>query len=261
MDKIMIQHFSSINELGLYENAEKIMSIPQGVITAIGLVLLPKITNLISHEKAEKAVTMANISLKYSLILGFGMTFGLIAISKTFAPIFLGDEFSSCSELIALISPTIIFLTISNTLRSNYLIPNKKDRVFIVAVFSGAIVNLVLNILLIPTYGAKGAVIATIITELLVAIIHIIFSYKTLKLGKLLGSSLIFLTPSIMMFAVVNELSKLCGQTILSLVLQIVVGALLYLLVTFMVLISSRDEAVLKLFSKRKDFSRGKYED
>ena len=256
MDKIMIQHFSSVNELGLYENAEKVMSIPQGVITAIGLVLLPKITNLISQEKSEKAVTVAKLSLKYSLILAFGMTFGLIAISETFAPVFLGDEFTSCSELIALISPTIVFLTISNTLRSNYLIPNKKDLVFILAAFGGAVVNFSLNIFLIPLYGAKGAVFATIVTEFLVAFIHVLFSFKHLKLGKLLAISIVLMIPSVAMYGVVKRISAFCGQTILSLVLQIFVGATVYLFIVFVLLLFLKEKVFLDFVKKRKKVFR-----
>lgn len=252
MDKIMISNFSSINELGLYENSEKIITIPQSVITAIGLVLLPRITNLITQEKCSKATAVATISLKYSLILAFGMTFGLIAVSKTFAPIFFGDDFSSCSELIALLSSAIVFLTISNTLRSNYLIPNKKDMVFILAAFSGAILNFVLNILLIPRYGAKGAVIATLLTECLVACIHILFSFRALKLGKLFLNTFLFLAPSFAMLGIVNRISEFYGQTLFSLVAQVFVGAIFYIVMVFVLLISSKDTMVLSFFEKLK---------
>ena len=48
IDKIMIPIFSNIDEVCLYENSEKIIIIPLSIITSIGAVLLPKMSNLVS---------------------------------------------------------------------------------------------------------------------------------------------------------------------------------------------------------------------
>ena len=55
MDKIMIGNQSTMIELGYYENAEKIIYIPLSIITALGTIMLPKMSNLIANNKEEVA--------------------------------------------------------------------------------------------------------------------------------------------------------------------------------------------------------------
>ena len=51
MDKIMIEKLSNVIEVGYYEQAEKIINIPIGIITALGTVMLPKISNLVQKNE------------------------------------------------------------------------------------------------------------------------------------------------------------------------------------------------------------------
>ena len=51
MDKIMLGSMSTMRESGFYENTEKIVNIPFGVITALGSVMLPRMTNVIANKQ------------------------------------------------------------------------------------------------------------------------------------------------------------------------------------------------------------------
>ena len=66
----------------------------------------------------------------------------------------------------------------ANVIRPQILIPKKKDRVYIISTLLGAIVNVVINTLLITKWGAIGAAIGTIFAEATVCI------YQTLMVRK-----------------------------------------------------------------------------
>ena len=153
MDKIMLGQLSSLNQLGFYENSEKIMTIPMGVITSLGLVMLPKMANMIANGESEQGKKLISNTMRFIMMMSSCLTFGLIGISPVFAPVFFGEEFRICGDLISYIAVTIFFMAWANTIRSQYLIPNQKDKEFIVSVFAGAAVNLVVNFLLIPRMG------------------------------------------------------------------------------------------------------------
>ncbi|EXM40671.1 polysaccharide biosynthesis protein [Ruminococcus albus SY3] len=252
MDKVMIEGLSNISEVGLYENSEKIVALPLSLITTIGVVLLPKMSSIASSGQSKEASRYFNLSMKYSMIIAFGLTAGLMGISPVFAPVFFGEDFRACGNLIPLLSVTVLFLTISNSIRSQYLIPNKMDKAFIVAAFSGAIVNLIINIILIPKYGAKGAVIATIITELIVTIIHILFTYKKLQFSIILKTSMPFIAPAIVMMICVRLLGNHLKECILTIVIQVLCGAILYLLSTCIILKLQKDTYYLSSFNAIK---------
>lgn len=55
MDKVMLGQMSTMTQVGYYEGAGKILNIPMGVITALGTVMLPRMSNLAAKGKREKA--------------------------------------------------------------------------------------------------------------------------------------------------------------------------------------------------------------
>lgn len=56
------------------------------------------------------------------------MTCGLIAVGYKFAPMYFENEFKKAGILIMLLSITLPFLSFANVLRTQYLIPNEKDK-------------------------------------------------------------------------------------------------------------------------------------
>lgn len=242
MDKIMIPTFSNISELGLYENAERIIALPLSLITTVGVVLLPKMSSIASHGDVEERNRYFNTALKYSLIFAFGLSGGLAGVSETFSPIFFGEEFRRCGGLITLLSITVLFLTWSNSIRSQYLIPNKKDTAFVVAAFSGAVVNFILNIVLISKFGANGAAYATIAAELIVAVVHTLYSYKELRFTYILKKSIPFIIPAIFMMLLVRMLGVMMEESVSTVVIQIILGALFYTICVIGILILQKDE-------------------
>ena len=100
MDKVMLGALSTMNETGLYENANKIVTIPLSLIVAIGTVMMPKISNLFVKGEKNKILIYLRDSMQLISALSFAMCFGMAAISERFAPLYFGKEFTECGELI-----------------------------------------------------------------------------------------------------------------------------------------------------------------
>jgi O-antigen/teichoic acid export membrane protein len=247
MDKVMIPLFSNISELGLYENAEKIVSLPLSLITTVGIVLLPKMSTIVQTGDKEQQNKYFNVAMKFSLIFAMGLAGGLIGVSPVFVPIFFGEAFQRCSSLISLLAVTVLFLTWSNSIRSQYLIPNKKDKAFIIAAFSGAVINLIFNIILISKYGAAGAVIATIATEFVVALIHTLCSYKELQFKIIIKNVCPFVIPAIMMTLIVRVIGDILFGSILTVILQVAIGGSFYAIFTLAILWYQKDSYFISI--------------
>lgn len=252
MDKLMIPQITKISQLGLYENAEKVMTLPLGVLTGVGSVMLPKMSKMFAEGKSDDASEYFSVALKYIMILAFGMTFGLMGVAPTLAPVFLGEEFTACGELITLISVVILFQAWSFSICTQYLIPNKKDKVFIFGTITGVIVNFILNYVLIRRYEAQGAVIATIVTELLIAVIYSVCTWKALPLKKTLFSSLIYAIPALPMYVITRFIGARMGQSIVSLIVLIMCGGSIYLLGVVLCLFISKDSMLMNFLKKLK---------
>ena len=121
---------SSKTELGLYENAEKIINLPVGIITALGTVMIPHISKIDMNEK-NKIKKRLNESFQLVFFLIFPIIFGILGISKDFSNVYFGNGFSKASDIMNMLTLTIIFAGIANVIRTNYLIPFAKDNIYV----------------------------------------------------------------------------------------------------------------------------------
>ena len=249
MDKIMLGSLSTMREVGLYENTEKIINVPMGLITALGTVMLPRMANLAAKGDSEESLQYIEKSMFFVMFMGVALTFGIAGIGPIFAPIFFGKEFAKCGELLVWISPTIIFISWANVIRTQYLIPNKKDNIYIISVLLGAIVNLIINSMLIGKYGAFGAVIGTVLAEATVAIAQTVMVKDKLDFLLYIKNGLIFFPIGILMFIVVRLIGYYFGRSIFTVIMQIVIGAGVYLSISTLYLIKNRDSVPIDLLS------------
>lgn len=124
MDKIMLGNMSSYEQVGFYNNAEKIINIPMGIITALGTVMLPRMSNIVAKGDKEKTSDYIRISIKLVTLLSSAIAFGLMGISNVLSPVFFGEEFTACGDIIKFLSVTVFFIAWANVIRTQYLIPN-----------------------------------------------------------------------------------------------------------------------------------------
>ena len=228
MDKVMLGFLVNVTELGFYEQAEKIISVPGVIITAIGTVMLPRMSNLISQNNNSQVRIYIEKSIKTVFFLAFPMMFGIITVSNDFVPLFLGAEFDKSIILLELLSSTIIFSSFANIIRTEYLIPYEKDRIYVSSVIAGAVINLVVNIILIPKMYGIGACIGTISAEFIVLFIQAWKVKDELSIGEYIKSSIPFFITSAIMFIIIYPIRYINIGGIYRILIQVLIGFLTY---------------------------------
>lgn len=165
MDKVMLGTITSMGETGLYENAEKIIYCLTQFIYSLGQIMMPKMTNLYQNKDFSTIKKNIRLSIIFISFLTCGMSFGLICVSKSLVLLFYGNEFAGSISLLRLLAITIIPIGWGNVIRMQYVIPSSMDKVYIGSITIGAVVNIIINAILIPFFGAVGACIGTIFAE------------------------------------------------------------------------------------------------
>lgn len=253
MDKVMLGAMSTMRQVGIYEGAYRILSIPTGVITALGTVMLPRMSNLAANGKVKESERYIYNSMQFAMFLASGMMFGIAGIAEDFVPLFLGEKYHSCVLLIRVMAPTVPFIAWANVIRTQYLIPNHKDKSYIISVMLGAAVNLVVNALLIPRMQALGAVIGTVCAEGSVCISQTVMVRSKLKIARYLKDTGMYFVFGIVMFLVIQAVHGLKCETVLSLAVEIIAGGGVYVVLSgTYFLLANRDTAVRILKRKNK---------
>lgn len=233
MDKIMLGIMSSVEEVGYYENSLKIIAVPIAIITALGTVMLPRTSNMISNNQEAEVKELIKKTMPFIMFLALPMFFGLIAVGKEFSIMFFGNEFAKSGVLMQLLSINIIFLSWGNVIRTQYLIPKERDKEYVISAFLGAIVNFILNIILIPKYAAVGACIGTIFAELSVVLYQTWVIRKELPVKLYMGSSIKFIIKSLIMFVIITFVGTQIENSLIRIITQVMLGAFIYLSLNF----------------------------
>lgn len=244
MDKIMIGWYSK-PELGFYEYSEKIIAVPMSIIEAIGVVMLPRISKMLARGSVNESKSVIQLSLKYNMILAIAMAFGLAGISKEFAPAFFGTGYEACAILMTGLAFTIPFLSFANVLRKQYMIPMKMERAYIMAVFAGAIVNLICNMMLVPKMYSRGAMVGTILAEIVVCLMHMLSCRTDLPIKESIYKIIPYLWVGAIMYLTVRYIAIHLKASLIGVVIEIVVGAIVYIIGTCLVLYIQHDETFI----------------
>lgn len=230
MDKLMLGGFSK-TEVGYYENVEKIFTVALGFITAFGSVMLPRMSNIAAKAGIGTAEKTIRSSMRFILGLSFALAFGMVAVSSEFVVVYFGSGFEPCALIMVSLAPTIIFQSWANVIRTQYLIPFQHDKVYVVSVILGAVINFIINYLLIPKMGAIGAVIGTVAAEVCVAIYQTLKSRKDLRILQYIIEGLPFIAFGTIMYIVVRFIAKMqISSGVLLLAAEIIGGAIVYLM-------------------------------
>lgn len=234
MDKTMIGGIISTTELGYYENAEKIINIPIGILTAIGTVMLPFMSKQVKKDQSSMGDEKNDVlyrMFQVCFLIMIPMAFILLIIAKDFTSIYFGAGFEKSGDILILLSSTIIFATVANVIRTNYLIPNEEDKIYVTSTIVGAVVNLILNLIFIKSLGAIGACIGTIAAEASVMIYQIIATKKNINYKKVFLSISVLIIKCIVVALVCTALVKLLKvQGVIKIIIAVTSFVVLYLL-------------------------------
>lgn len=250
MDKIMLGSMSNITQVGFYENAEKIINIPVVIMVALGTVMLPRISNLQANGQCGKSKKYMRLSMEFMMFISFGAMFGLMGVSSILVPVFLGNDFVECIPIVILLAVTLPFLAWANVIRTQFLIPNQKDKIYIMSTVIGAGVNFISNLILIRKYGATGATIGTILAEISVCIYQSIKVRKELELYNYFTKILFYIIPGIIMYSIVIYIGEKFGVSIITGVIQIFIGGLVYIFISLLYMIKCKNVLIINIIKQ-----------
>ncbi|MBS0937189.1 oligosaccharide flippase family protein [Lactiplantibacillus plantarum] len=228
LNKTMLWKLDSVTAAGFFDYSDKLIKLVLAIVTATGIVMLPRIANLFAKHDLKKVRMYTYNSFDFALFISIPMAFGIAGVATTLAPWFFGQHFASVNTLLMIESPVIVLIGLSNVIGQQYLLPTKQTKVYTYSVTLGAIVNVVLNIPLIIVCGVQGSMWATVFSELTVTVYQLVIVRRQLHIKKLFVNCWKYLFSGVLMFSVVYMLNVAMKITVFSLSLQIIEGLLIY---------------------------------
>ena len=168
LDRTMLGAMASTADVGIFDQAQKIISILLTVVTSLGTVMLPRVSSLLSDGDHQAVNRMHELSfLIYNLII-FPIIGGIIMVNEDFVAFFLGKDFQAAKIAIYIMVFKMFFIGWTNIMGIQILIPHNKNREFMLSTTLPAFFSVALNLILLPRLGFVGASITSLLAEALV---------------------------------------------------------------------------------------------
>ena len=232
LNKTMLGALIGVQASGFYDNSDKIVKIILAVVTATGTVLLPHSAHSYSQGRYDIIETSLDRSMHFILLLAFPLATGLAGVAPLFTHIFFGKGFSPVSDLLIIESIVIVLVGISNAVGVQYLLPTNQLKTFTTSVIFGALVNIFLNLPLILLFQSDGAMVATVLSELLVTVYQFIKVKQQIDVFKLFREVWKYAFSAFAMGILVRIFTMILPiQSIALLLLAVLWGGVVYFLI------------------------------
>ncbi|WP_276931291.1 flippase [Dubosiella newyorkensis] len=175
LDVVMLGLMKSNYNVGLYNAAVKIKLIMVSLVTSLGTVLLPRISYYYEQNQAKEFYNLISKTFSFVLLFAIPCCLYLMVFAKDTILLLSGKEFLEAVPAVIIITPTILLIGLSNITGIQVLVPTGKESLVLRSVVCGAVVDFVLNLMMIPKFGAAGAAFGTLAAELVVLIVQCIY--------------------------------------------------------------------------------------
>lgn len=181
MDTVMLGFIAGDEQVAFYSLSTKIKMVLASTISALGPVLLPRITYCLSHGQEKKFQGYIEKSMHFVLLLSIPVTIYFIVMAPQAIDILGGSEYKPAVACMQIITLAVVPLGIGNIACSQILTPMGKEKLTMYSTIFGAVINFGANMMLIPFMGAAGAALATVIAESIIACVQIHYVWNEVR--------------------------------------------------------------------------------
>ena len=230
LDSTMLGVLASARDVGIYDQALRLVNILLTLVTSLGSVMLPRVSNLLSSGDHKAVNKMHEMSfLIYNLVI-FPIIAGMLIVNDDFVNFFLGQDFQEARYAIAIMIFRMFFIGWTNIMGIQILIPHNKNKEFMLSTTIPAIVSVGLNLLLLPKLGYIGAAIVSVLTETLVWGIQFFYTHTYLREVPIIGSLIKIIISSGFMYGILLFVKQFLNVSpMINVGLYVVLGAIIYI--------------------------------
>jgi len=198
-DTITITIFRGVEEVGLYNAALPTSQLLWIIVTALVAVLLPVISEMWAKKHTEHISNALSLIAKFSFVILIPLAMMMVAFAEDVIRLLFGEAYVGASTALQILSINALFYTVFVIFSTSLISVNRPlTNTKITAVIS--VINLVMDVALVPQYGIAAAALATAVSYLIGAILAYFALKKSVpitldikSLGKIAAGGLISL--------------------------------------------------------------------
>ena len=254
-DMTMLGLMKGDYEVGLYSTSVKIYNLVNQVVASVAFVVMPQLSAYFEKEDFTHINELLRYSLNFIIVLGLPCLVGLNVICTSIIGTLGGDEYLGASTSLHILSLSLACSFISGCIGNMMMIPSGREKISLRSAIVSAILNVVLNVFLIPIWGLNGAAFTTFLAELTGIVVKWLYIDKRIIIKNLFNMVKAPLVGSVLIAISGIVVSLIFTSHVLITGVTIAISVILYALV----LVIMKDEFFMGYMSpilrkvKRRD--------
>lgn len=223
LDTILLGYFRPMAEVGVYTASYRFMGMVMSFHPILSRTFLPLVAGDAHGEAAREHTSLYFRMLTFAAV---PIIAGGMFLSGPLTALVIGEDYKGSDLLLMLLLPNVLLGGLSSFYAGIKLLALNKNREYLAAVTVGGVSNLLLNLVLIPRWGAVAAALTTCLSEFLVASMAAWFGRGSAS-PPLLGALLKPMGASLVMLVCLGSLRAVAPGT--HVLVLVAVGAAVYL--------------------------------
>ena len=245
LNTVMLGFMTTEADVGIYSVAVRVKAVLVSLVTSLGAVLLPRCSYYIEKRQMDEFRKISEKALRFVIIAAASVSLYFILFARPGILFLSGESYEASILPMQITMPTVLLIGLTNLLGLEMLVPMGKERVVLISEIAAAVVDLVLNALLIPRFRSTGAAIAALVAETVVLVIQ----YRELRDEVLPVARRIRWSDTILALAAGGLASFWVLRLSMGSLMTLMLSAVLFFAVYVAVLLLRRDPFMLYLLN------------
>lgn len=220
--------------VGIYSTSVKIYNIVNAMICSICMVVIPQISYLFEKKEYNSISKLFNYALNFIVVLGLPAITRINMLCPEIISCLAGNEYLAATSSLRILTIALIFSLLGGLIGNVTIIPAGREKICFFQGIVAATINILFNVVLIPSFGINAAASTTAIAEgVSFVILAINFdkririkSIKKILFGPLLGSMLIICVILFTRYLIHNSILVILVSVTMSMIMYLIVQIL-----------------------------------
>ena len=172
LDVVMLRFLQSNEAVGYYNAGITVKTVLVTCVTSLGTVLLPRLSYYIETADKKAFQLMVGKAFRFVFVAASAVTVYFSIFARESILLLSGEAFLPAVGPMMILMPTVLLIGLSNVTGIQILTPNGREREVMYSIWGGAILDFVLNLIVIPKFSANGAALSTLLAEGMVLLLQ-----------------------------------------------------------------------------------------
>lgn len=249
VDVTMLKVMGTDEAVGYYSYAQKTVNIVLTMANAVTVALLPRLSYYYDNDK-KNFYRLIDKGTHVLSFMTFPLAIGMVLVSAQAVELLYGKDFAATALTIQLMCPLILIKGFGDLFCYQLVYSTKSEKIILPAATAASIINIIANAILIPRLLQDGAVIASVLSEMITNAIQFFYMKKKVEfnINKKALSDGMFST--LVMALIVIAVKQINLQNTISLILEVFFGAIVYIVINLLV----RNSLMFEIIEKAKAY-------